>query len=117
MELYLDIFILIFIFFQKVQTSYNNEIIKFLLDNVDEENDSNEISLNYGKIQEDFISYDIPKYINFYENMLSKDLLIHIFSINCEIQVDINDNFGDPQLINKINNDSYSIKIIKIKNM
>ena len=117
MELYLDIFILIFIFFQKVQTSSNNEIIKFLLDNVDEENDSNEISLNYGKIQEDFISYDIPKYINFYENMLSKDLLIHIFSINCEIQVDISDNFGDPQLIKKINNDAYSIKIIKNTNM
>ena len=117
MRLQLEIFLLIFFNFKKIQINCNNENIRCLLDNTNEENNLDEISIDYGKIQEDFITYDNPKYINFNESMLSNDLLVHLFSINCEVKADIVDNLGDPKLIKKINNDAYSIKIIKNTNM
>ena len=113
MELQLYFFILLFLFFKNMQIKCQKGISEDKLVNVREENSSNAISLKYGEIQEEFITLKNPKYINFNDNMLDKDLLIHLFSINCEIQFNIVDNLGDPNLINKIDDDSYSIKIIK----
>ena len=106
------LFILLFFFFKNIQIECENGIAKTNLDNIREEKDSDKISLSYGEIQEEFITFRKPKSINIDDGNLKTDLLVHIFSINCKIQVDLV-NSKDSKLLNNLDNESYLIKIIK----
>ena len=106
------LFILLFFFFKNIQIECENGIAKTNLDNIREEKDSDKISLSYGEIQEECITFRKPKSINIDDGNLKTDLLVHIFSINCKIQVDLV-NSKDSKLLNNLDNESYLIKIIK----
>ena len=111
-------FISLFLFLKNIQIKCQNGIAKAKLDNIKEEIKSTEISLNYGTIQEEIITFGNPKYIKFNDNKPKKDLLIHIFPIDCKIQVDIINSEEDSVILNTLDNETYSIKISedKVKN-
>lgn len=115
------IFILHF-FFENILIKCKNEIMKNNLDNSplllqnDLKLSQPKILLKYNNIQEEFITLKVSKYIELNADTLKyiDTLLIHVFSINCQIQVqaNISDNLISIENIYN-NNDKYLIKIKK----
>ena len=109
MKLEIRFLLLFFIFFlsnntQIKCTNNNSKKNKDTLDN------KNIINLIPGKIQTNFITFDNPKYLIYNNTNLLNYLIIHLFSINCQIKVDIENNIGNVTIINPSENDTYLIK-------
>ena len=109
MKLKFYIFILHIFFFKNIQIKCENDITKVNEDNIKQE--QKEILLKDGYIQEVSITSQNPKNIsvNFGEKKINK-LLIHIFSINCQIHVIANLS----NIVNKIDNYDNNAYLVKI---
>ena len=118
MKLQLYFFIILFFSLKNLHIKCQNRIAEDKIDNIRKEINSTEISLNYRAIQEESITFLNSKYISLNDDMIEKDLLIHIFPIDCKINVDI-ENSRDSILLKNIDDESYSFKIFKnnLKNL
>ena len=85
----------------------------FINESKQDERDTDSIEIITGKMQTEFINFNDSIYFTFDEIDTSKILFIHIFSIDCQIEVELINPWLDSIITNNHDNNAYSMKIFQ----